>query len=57
MSTPIDKPIQARKLAIIIINKKGKSCLIVDVAVPADHRVNIKEKEKRTDLGMEFKGI
>ena len=31
---------------IIIINKKERTCRIVDFAVPADHRVKLKESEK-----------
>ena len=33
---------------IIIINKKKKKiCKIVDLAVPADHKINLKECEKK----------
>ena len=37
-------------IIIIIINKKKKKkkiCKIVDFAVPADHRINLKESEKK----------
>ena len=60
MDIQTDKPIQARRPDVIIINKKEKFCQIVDFAVPADHRINIKEKEKRskyTELARELKGI
>ena len=46
---------------LIIINnnkKKKKICKIVDFAVPADHRIKLKECEKRDkylDLGRELK--
>ena len=39
--------IQARKPDLEIINKKERICRIEDFAVPADHRVKIKENEKR----------
>ena len=32
---------------IIIINKRKRICKIVDFAVTADHRINLKEGEKR----------
>ena len=32
---------------LIIINKKKKICEIVDFAIPADHRMNLKESEKK----------
>ena len=39
-----DHLIQA-KLDLVIVNKKKKrTCWIVDFAIPADHRVKIKEK-------------
>ena len=41
-----------------IINKKKKICKIVDFAVPADHRINLKESEKKDkylDLARELK--
>ena len=42
-----DHLISARRPALIIINKKKKTCKIVDFAVPADHRIKLKECEKR----------
>ena len=49
-----DQLIQARRPGLVIINKKKrrkkkkkKTCRLVDFAVPADHRVKIKESEKR----------
>ena len=38
--------------------KKKRICKIVDFAVPADHRINLKESEKKDkylDLGRELK--
>ena len=43
---------------LIIINKKMRICKIVDFAVPADHRINMKESEKKNkylDLAREIK--
>ena len=42
-----DHLISARKPDLIIINKKKKICKTVDFAVPADHRIKLKECEKR----------
>ena len=35
---PMDHLISARRPDLIIINKKERTCKIVDLAVPADHR-------------------
>ena len=43
-----DHLISARQPDLIIINKKKKrTCIIVDFAVLADHRVKLKESEKK----------
>ena len=43
-----DHQIPARRPDLIMINKKKKrTCKIVDFAVPADHRINLKECEKK----------
>ena len=50
----------ARRLDLIIINKKKRTCQIVDFAVPADHRVKLKESEKKDkylDLDRELKKL
>ena len=55
-----DYPIPARRPDLIIINKKKKMCKIVDFAVPADHRINLKEsenKDKYLDLARELKKL
>ena len=49
--------IEARRPDIVVIDKKEKSCIIVDIAVPADGRVHEKEREKvekYQDLQREF---
>ena len=42
-----DHLIPSRRPDLIIINKKKRICKIVDFAVPADHRINLKENEKK----------
>ena len=42
----MDYLISARRPNLIIINKKEITCWIVDFAIPADHRVKLKECEK-----------
>ena len=52
--------IPARRPNLIIINKKKRICKIVDFAVPADHRINLKECEKKDkyfDLARELKKL
>ena len=55
-----DRLISARRPDLIIIKKKKKKkiCKIVDFALPADHRIKLKECEKRDkylDLARELK--
>ena len=53
-----DYLIPARRPDLMIINKRKRICKIVDFAVPADHRINLKEcekKEKYLDLARELK--
>ena len=53
-----DHLIPARRPNLIIINKKKRTCKIVDFAVPADHRIKLKECKKRDkylDLARELK--
>ena len=55
-----DPLILARRPDLIIINKKKRICKIVNFAVPADHRINLKEcekKDKYLDLASEFKKL
>ena len=42
-----DYRILARRPDLIIINKKKKNCKILYFAVPADHRIKLKECEKK----------
>ena len=56
-----DHLIPARRSDVIIINKKKKRiCKIVDFAVPVDHRINLKEcekKDKYLDLARELQKL
>ena len=39
--------ILVRRPDLIIINKKKRTCEIIDFAVPTDHRIKLKECEKK----------
>ena len=55
-----DHLISARRPDLILIKKKKKTRKIVDLAVPADHRVKLKESEKKDkhlDLTWELKKL
>ena len=55
-----DHLILARRPDLIIINKRKRICKIVDFAVLADHRINLKESEKKDkylDLARELKKL
>ena len=55
-----DHLIPARRPDLIIINKKKRICKIVDFAVPADHRINLKgseKKDKYLNLARELKKL
>ena len=41
-----DYLISARRPDLIIINKKRRTCRIVDFTITANHRVKLKEREK-----------
>ena len=36
----------ARRPDLVLINKKKRTCHLVDFAVPVDHRVKVKESKK-----------
>ena len=57
-----DHQISARRPDLIIINEKEKrrNCKIVDFVVPADHRIKVKENEKKDkflDFARELKKL
>ena len=43
----MDHLISARRPDLIILNKKKRTCKIVDFAVPVDNRIKLKESEKK----------
>ena len=52
--------IPARRPDLMIINKKERICKIVDFALPANHRINLKESEKKDkylNLARELKNL
>ena len=52
-----DHIISARRPDQVIVNKKKRTYRIVNFAIPADHRVKLKEGEKKDryhDLAREF---
>jgi hypothetical protein len=52
-----DRTIRANRPDIIVKDKKNKTCLLIDVAVPGDANVSIKEFEKKSkykDLELEI---
>ena len=53
-----DHLIPTRRPDLIIMNQKKRTCKIVDFAVQADHRIKLKEcekKDKYLDLARELK--
>ena len=53
-----DHLILLRRPDLIIINKKKRTCKIVDFAVLADHKIKLKESEKKDkyeDLARELR--
>ena len=55
-----DQLISARRPDLIIINKRKRTCKIVDFAVPADHRIKLKKcekKDKYLDFARELKNL
>ena len=41
-----DHHIECRKPGIVVVEKEEKKCLIVDIAIPDDKNVGVKEEEK-----------
>ena len=41
-----DHVIEVRRPDLIVVDKKGRTCKIIDFAVPRDSRIEEKEKEK-----------
>ena len=56
----MDHLISARRPDLILIYKKKRTCKIVDFAIPANHRIKLKEwekKDKYLDLAKELKKL
>ena len=52
--------IEAPRPGLVVVDKKGRSCKIIDFAVPGDNKMEEKEKdkiEKYQDLGKELRKI
>ena len=41
-----EHPILARRLDLVLINKKKRTCYLVDYPSPVDYKVKMKESEK-----------
>ena len=55
-----DYLISARRRDLIIINQKKRTCKIVNIIVPAEHKIKLKEcekKDKYLDLARELKKL
>jgi len=46
MSIQTDREIKANRPDIVINNKKGKSCLLIHMAIPTDRNTSVKVTEK-----------
>ena len=59
-SIQTDHVIEARRSDLVIVDKKERSCKIIDFPIPGDSRIEEKEKdkiEKYQDLGRELQNI
>ena len=57
-SIQTDQVIEARRLDLLVVEKKERSCKIIDFADPGDSRIEEKEKdkiEKYHDLGRDYR--
>ena len=45
-SIQIDHVIEARRPDLVVVDKKEKSCKIIDFAVPGDSKIEKKERDK-----------
>ena len=59
-SIQTDHAIEAQRPDLVVVDKKERSCKIIDFAIPEDSRIEEKEKdkiEKYKDLGRELQKI
>ena len=57
MNIQCDNVVEARRPDVIVVSKKEKKCIIVDIAIPGDsriHKMEFKKIEKYQDLKWEF---
>ena len=52
-SIQTDHVIEARRPDLVVVDRKERSCKIIDFAVPGDSRIEEKEKDKEVTEGME----
>ena len=45
-----DRVIEHRRPDIVVVEKIGGKCFIIDIAVPGDHNVQQKELEKKLSM-------
>ena len=45
-----DHLIPARRPYLVLINKKKRTCHLVDFAIPADHQVKVKKTKRLTNI-------
>ena len=60
MNIQCDNVIEARRPDLVLVDKKKKSCVIIDIAVPGDCRIREKEMgkiEKYQNLKIELKRL
>ena len=60
MNTQCDNVIEARRPDLVLVDKKKKACVIIDIAVPGDCRIREKEMEqieKYQNLKIELKRL
>lgn len=50
MNSQCDNVVKARRPDIIVVSKKDKKCIIVDIAIPGDSRIHEKEFEKSKNI-------
>ena len=58
MTIQCDNVIEARRPQLVLVDRKKKSCVIIDIAVPGDSRIREKEMEtieKYQNLKIELK--
>ena len=56
-SIQTDHVIEARRPDLVVVDKKERSCKVIDFAVPGDTRIEEKEKDRKgkyQDLGREL---